>query len=601
MSNSSVIHQLTEVMLMSRNESWPEDEVIGPLSVNRNKILKPGTEYVNKSLSKNNQLNMSVGMNGSDVELDHGEGWMLGTVDLVVVVVYFVGSLGLGLWYGRKHRSDPVDYFLAGRSSSWQLVASSIYASNISSTQLVGMAGSAYTQGIAVYMYEWMASPVLVVMAYVVLPGLIRSQVFTLPELLQLMYCPAARYYFSAINIVINIVMQTAGSLYAGALLLQVLLPNWALWHIMLALGSLAAFYTVLGGLTAVMVTDAVQAVLLLVGSIIMTVAAVMKAGGWNAVVAAQPPGHFSMIRPLGEPSVPWLGLPGVFLLGVYFFAINQFMAQRMLSVRCVEHGQWAAMLTAVLKLLGLFIIVVPGLAARILYPNLSHGDLVYPTLMFDLLPTGLRGLVLSGFLAALMSMLDSTMNGCATLFTMDFIRPAFPNMTQGTLLKVGQVTTVVVMVGAVAWAPQIRHFPMLFQYLQQVLAYTVAPVLALYIVGFFWQGGTPTAAMVTIAIGTIAGLAFFLAIEVFQVLNFHFLYVPSILLVLSIMILVIGSLLDPRHKKVDHLQKRPALWSLKEFREETKALKKKPLWQNYRLQSVVVLILTFAILIAFW
>ncbi|KAK3880210.1 hypothetical protein Pcinc_015279 [Petrolisthes cinctipes] len=593
-------------VLLLRNESQPEYEVNtnNPFSVTVNETLNLAAgsenEYLNVSGS-NESLNLGVGVNGSDVGLEYEEGWVLGTVDIVLVVVYLVGSLGLGLWYGRKHRSDPVDYFLAGRASSWPLVGLSIYASNISSTTLVGLAGSAYKHGLAVYNYEWMATLILVVMAFVMLPGLIRSQVFTLPELLQLMYCPAARYYFSAINIVINIVMQTAGSLYAGALLLQVLLPNWALWHIMLALGSLAAFYTVLGGLTAVMVTDAVQAVLLLVGSIIMTVAAVMKAGGWNAVVAAQPQGHFSIIRPLEDSSVPWLGLPGVFLLGFYFYATNQFMAQRMLSVRSVEHGQWAAMLTGLLKLSGLFVMVLPGLAARVLYPDLTHADLVYPTLLFDLLPTGLRGLVLSGFLAALMSMLDSTMNGVATLFTMDFIRPAFPNITQGKLLLVGQVTTVVVVVVAVAWAPQIQHFPSLFKYMQQILAYSVSPVLALYIVGFFWQGGTPTAAMVTIAIGTIAGLAFFLAIEVFQVLNFHFLYVPSILLVLSIMILVIGSLLDPRHKKVDHLQKRPALWSLKEFREETKALKKKPLWQNYRLQSVVVLILTFAILIAFW
>lgn len=343
-------------------------------------------------------------------------GISLHPIDIGLISAYFVIAIGLGIWFGRKHDTAS-DFFLAGRGMLWPVIGLSLFASNISSTTLVGLAGSAYSTGISVFNYEWMAAVVLVVFAVFFLPAILRAQVYTMPEFLSKRYDDRARTYFSLLTLFLNIVVDTAGGLFAGALLLQMMFPALDIWTTVTVLAIAAGIYTIAGGLAAVMFTDAIQAVLLVIGSVLITIFALEQVGGWDAVVAAVPQDKLSLIRPPGDPGVPWPGLvTGVFLLGFYFWCTNQFMVQRLLAAKNINHGRWGALFAGFLKLPVLFIMVVPGTIAILLYPDIEDPNLVYPTMLVDLLPVGIMGLVLAGFVAALMSQIDSTLNSASTL-----------------------------------------------------------------------------------------------------------------------------------------------------------------------------------------
>lgn len=522
----------------------------------------------------------------------------LGALDVAVIGVYALGIIALGLMVSRR-KATTEDYFLASRSMTWPVIGLSLLASNISSTTLIGLSGAAYATGISVYNYEWMATVVLAFFCVFFLPYLLRSQVYTLPEYLERRYDRRARVYFSALTVFLNIIVDTAGTLYGGALMLKLILPQWPLWQIVAILALAAGAYTVAGGLRAVIYTETVQAVILLTASMFIAVFAFDRAGGWQAVMAAVDPAKLSLIRPLDDPGVPWLGLVlGVPLLGFYFWCTNQFMVQRILSARDERHGRWGALFAGLLKLPVLYLMVLPGTAAILLYPNLERPDLVYPTLIFDLLPSGLIGIVIAGFFAAIMSSIASTFNSAATLVTMDFVRPLRPDADSAALVRAGRITTIVFMVLAVAWAPQIDRFASLWQYLQAVLAYAVPPVCALFLVGLFWRGANARGAMAAILAGLAGGAAmFYWNVMAAQPLGLHFLLVAPLLFVLSGVTMIVASLTAPAPAaaQVDAL-----LWTPAAYRAETESMQGLPWWQNYRVQSLLLLALTAAIVWTF-
>ena len=340
----------------------------------------------------------------------------LETIDIAILIFYLVFILWKGFSYVKTHDSAE-EYFLAGRSLVWPLVGLSLFASNMSSSSLVGLAGSGYETGISVYSYEWMAAVVLILFAVFFLPFYLRSKVYTMPEFLERRYDAKARYYFSALTIIGNIGIDTAATLYAGALVIQIIFPQIELWQSILALAVLSGLYTIAGGLKAVVMTDAFQAVILVIGSIIITVLAFIKVGSWDAIMNVTPLDHFNIIQPANDKFLPWPGLfTGVLLLGFYFWATNQFIVQRALGAKNIKHGQWGALFAGLLKLTVLFIMVFPGLFARVLYPDIEKANLVYPTLLFDLLPPGLLGLVLAGLLAAMMSSIDCHNSICGKI-----------------------------------------------------------------------------------------------------------------------------------------------------------------------------------------
>lgn len=517
--------------------------------------------------------------------------------DAVIVVAYLVGIVGFGVVLSLR-RGSSEDFFLASRASTWPVIGLALLASNISSTTLIGLAGAAYASGISVYDYEWMTGVVLVFFCIFFLPFLLKARLYTMPEFLERRYNGFCRTYFSALTLFLNIVVDTASALYGGSLMLSLIFPHVPLGVIVAALALFAGAYTVAGGLKAVIYTEVVQAVLLLGAATVISVTAFNRAGGWAEVMSRVAPAKLSLIRPLGDPTVPWLGLlTGVPLLGFYFWCTNQFMVQRILSAKDENHGRWGALFAGLLKLPVLFLMVLPGAAALLLYPHLTRPDLVYPTLMFDLLPTGLLGVAVAGFLAALMSSIASTFNSASTLFTMDFVRKARPELSSRALVRVGRAATVGFAVLAVLWAPQIQRFGSLWQYLQRVLAYAAPPIVALYVVGVFWPRANGRGATAAVLAGLVAGVALFVADDLLHLLPLHFLYVAPILFVLAAAVLVGVSLAtapDPAVKT------QGLVWTPALFRAETEALRARPWWSNYRVLGASLLALTAMLVVWF-
>lgn len=523
----------------------------------------------------------------------------LDTIDWLIIIGYFFFIIWRGFSYVKKHESAE-EFFLAGRSLTWPLIGLSLFASNMSSSSLVGLAGSGYETGFAVFSYEWMAAVVLIIFSIFFLPFYLRSKVYTMPEFLEKRYDARSRYYFSGLTVLANIGIDTAATLYAGSLVIQLIFPSVELWQSILALAVLSGLYTIAGGLTAVVYTDAIQAVLLILGSIIVTVLAFIKVGSWEAVKAITPSEHFSVIQPIDDSFLPWPGLfTGVFLLGFYFWATNQFIVQRALGAKDTKHGQWGAIFAGFLKIaIPLFIMIIPGALARVLYPDLEKANLVYPMLLFDLLPAGILGVVLAGLVAAMMSSIDSALNSASTLVTMDFYRKFRPKTTPEGLMWVGRAVTFVFMILAVIWAPQIDKFPTLWEYLQSALSYIVPPIVSLFFMGLFWPRANGHGAFAGILIGVATALFFLIFGNAGWMPEIHFLYIAAILFLVSCLAVVVVSLMTapPPRQVIKELT-----WSASIYSAETKTLQSTPVYFNYRYQSIVLLVFTAIVLALFW
>lgn len=526
----------------------------------------------------------------------------LSTLDLAVILIYVVGIVLLGVWVGRKQDSTD-DYFLAGRSLGWGVIGLSLFASNMSTSSLVGMAGEAYGGvGVAVYNYEWMAGIVLVIFCAFFLPFYIKTGVYTMPEFLERRFDGRSRLYFSGWTVFLNITVDTASALYAGSLVVALLYPDLPIEVSIYSLAILAGLYTILGGLKAVVYTDAVQAVLLLAGSAAVALIgwnAVQDGGGWEAVAAITPDEKLSLILPASDPNLPWPGLlTGVFILGFYFWATNQFMVQRTLAARTLNQGRWGALFAGLLKLPVIFLMVLPGTFARVLYPGLERADAVFPTMVFDLLPNGIRALVLTAMVAAIMSSVDSTLNSASTLVTMDFVKRFRPNATSKQLANVGRLVTLVFMVFAALWAPIILGFDTLWGYLQSFLAYVVPPFVALFVVGVFSKRATSSAAFWSVLAGHAASAALFVLGPVLGVIAVPFLYIPAILLAVSLAVLGAASRAQPAP---DPAHIADVTWTPQMWREDTAALAALPWWQSYRVQGAALVALTVLVVVLFW
>jgi solute:Na+ symporter, SSS family len=522
---------------------------------------------------------------------------LLSRLDWVVVAAYSGGLILLGLLMSRR-RVGPVDYFLASRATHWPVIGLALLASNMSSTALVGLAGGAYALGISVYDYEWSAIVILVFFCLFLLPSIIRSQTYTMPEFLERRYDRRVRLHFALLTLFLNIFVDSAGVLYSGSLVCQLLFPGWPLWSIVAVLAGTAGLYTTLGGLRAVIYTEAVQAVVLLAGALLISIGAFSRAGGWHAVMSGVAPAAVSLIRPVGDPGVPWPGLLlGIPLLGFYYWCTNQSIVQRMLSAKNIDQARWGALFAGLLKLPVLFLIVLPGTCALLLFPKLPRPDLVYPNLILRLLPAGLVGLVVAGFVAATMVSMASMLNSASTLITMDVIRQFKPRLTDQQVVRIGRVTTAALFMVAVAWAPQLELFPSLWQYLQAVLAYAVPPVVALFLVGMFWRGATADGAAATMLVGSLGGVCLFLINVVLHWTHFHFLYAAPLLTAFDAAILVGVSL---RSSAPSDASRDVILWRLEFGHAERLRLKLMPLWQDYRLQAAALLMLTAALVIVF-
>ncbi len=559
------------------------------------------------------------------------EQFQLSYIDIGIMIMYGILIIGYGLYHAKRESSE--EYFLAGRDMTWPIVGIALFAANISSSTLVGLAGDAFQTNVHVYNYEWFAVVVLIFFSIFFLPFYLRSKVYTMPEFLERRYDSRSRYYFSFITIIGNIIIDTAAGLYVGNLILKIIFPELDTWVIIVILAFAAAAYTIPGGLNSVIQTEVIQAILLIFGSCILTYYAFVEVGGWTALVdglnAKNTAGElalnseeiFSLVRPAGDEFMPWTGLLfGVPILGFYFWANNQFMVQRILGAKDLNHGRWGALFAGLLKLPVIFIMVMPGVLAILLYSDLDltalnytlpSGDtctnladcpnMTYPVLLFNLLPTGLLGIVLAGLLAAMMSSVSATFNSASTLITMDFVQKFKPDLTSKQLVKVGQIATLVLVVLASAWAPQIERFGSLFKYLQIVLSFICPPVVAVFILGLFWKRANSTGSFAALMTGFFFAVFLLIskALGLVPFLNeIHFLHMTAYLTILCAVVHVVVSLMTPAP---DSAQISAYIYTKEFFDEDTKSLEGLPWYQNFRILSVLLLIVTMFIVGYFW
>jgi solute:Na+ symporter, SSS family len=433
----------------------------------------------------------------------------MNAADLAVIAVY----AAIVIWVGyrstaRTHTAE--DLFLAARGLGFGVIGLSLFASNISSTTLIGLAGAAYDSGLAVVNYEWMAALVLLFAAFVLVPTYLRGKLRTVPEYVGDKFGEFARRYVAAFMIGLSILVDTAGSLFAGAIVITVFVPGLELLPTVIGLALFAGIYTISGGLRAVMLTDVLQAGALIASSVAITVIVLAQFDfSWTRIVAALPPDRLSLIRPADDPDMPWTGLlTGVPILGLYYWTMNHYIAQRFFAARDLGAAQRGAMLGAALKLLPLFIMVLPGALAVSLFPGLARGDEVYPTLVRELLPAGLRGLAIAGIIAALMSTIDSTINAASAMISFDFLRiDRRPGVSAQRQLLLARGVTAALLVIAVAWAPVIQSFPGLFNYLQQMFAVAAPPIAAVILLATLGLRLAPGAAVSAMICGHVLGV----------------------------------------------------------------------------------------------
>jgi SSS family solute:Na+ symporter len=476
------------------------------------------------------------------------------TLDLAILIGYFAAIFGIGAYFFRRARTST-GYFLADRSVGWIAVGASLFASNISSEHFIGLAGSGASSGLAVGSFEWLAVFMCIALGWVFVPFYLRSGVYTMPEFLERRYGPACRWYLTSISVIAYVVTKISVSLYAGALVLRAVL-GWDFYTSATVMVITTGIYTVFGGLSAVIYTELVQAVVLIAGAVTLTALGLSEAGGFAGLRAALPPDFFHMIKPSSDPAFPWTGIFfGAPILGIWYWCTDQMIVQRVLGAKSEAHARAGALLSGLLKILPVFILVLPGLIARALYPTIN-GDDAYPVLVVKLLPPGLVGFMVAALMAALMSSLAATFNSASTLVTFDVYKTLQPSATEKQLVHVGRVVTVVMVALSMVWVPFIKYLSAeVYIYLQSVQAYISPPIAAVFLIGVFWPRANRYGAIAALLAGAVLGaLRFIFELNkgssfvsesplLSTLVGINFLHFAIVLFVVSVVLLVTVSL----------------------------------------------------------
>ncbi|MDZ7337167.1 MAG: sodium:solute symporter [candidate division KSB1 bacterium] len=496
---------------------------------------------------------------------------MLQTLDWIIIAGYFAVVLGIAWWVIRQRQNTSTEYFLAGRHLGWFIVGASIFASNIGSEHLVGLAGSGATDGVAMAHYELHAW-CLLVLAWVMVPFYMRSRVFTMPEFLQRRYSASARTILSAISLIAYVLTKIAVGIFAGGIVFSVLLPEVrflgmdSFWVGSILVIVLTGIYTILGGLRAVAYTEALQTIVLVVGSILVTLFGLHALGGWETLRAVAGSEMFNLWKPLVPKGVegtwapvleagrmawyfndnyPWVGM--LFcapIIGLWYWTTDQYIVQRALGAPNEQQARRGAICAGFFKLLPVFIFIIPGmivyalavsgkipvLQSQLLGPNgeiiRENAQRAFPLLVAHVLPVGVRGIVVAGLLAALMSSLAGVFNASATLFTIDFYSRFRPEASQRHLVWVGRMATTVMVIIGLFWIPVIRGGKGLYDYLQGVQSYLAPPIFVVFFMGVFWRRMNAKGCVAALLTGFALGL-FRLAVDT-PVKLFHVHYAPG-------------------------------------------------------------------------
>ncbi len=439
--------------------------------------------------------------------------------DLVVIVIYLVGITIVGLLSVRKQKLTGEMYFLAGRSLKWPVVGAALFASNISTIHLVGLAEGGYQHGLVIGNFEWMATFTLILLALVFTPFYFKFNISTLPEYLEKRYCPEARTIMAIMALMAVLLIHIGISLYAGAALLKGFF-NVDVVTSILIISIITAIYTVIGGLKAVVVTETIQTVILLFGAVAVTLYAIVALPEHNIHSFADFKGsikseQLSMLQSNNQHGYNWyafwLGYP---ILGVWYWCSDQTIVQRVLGARDQEQGQKGALFAGLLKILPVFIMVLPGVLGYVLYQDLIGGDAkqALPVLINELIPTGMKGLIAAALLAALMSTIAAALNSSGTLVAMDIVGRIKADISDKNKVRTGRVSAVIVMILAMLWSTQGDKFGSIFEAINKMPAQFLAPpITTVFIWGAFWKRGTKHAAMTTLIAGLSFGLIAFM------------------------------------------------------------------------------------------
>lgn len=483
----------------------------------------------------------------------------LGLIDWFIVGLYFLIIAGISAWSIRKKKESPSSYFLANRNLGWFVIGASILASNVGSEHIVGLAGTAAKSGLAMGHYE-LHSWIVLILGWVFVPFYMRSRVFTMPEFLERRYNSKARWLLSIVQLLSYIIAKVSVTIYAGAVVFNVFL-GIDFWSGAILLIVITGLYTVFGGLHAVMYTEALQAIVLLSGSIILTIIGLEKIGGWDNLSSLVTKDHLNMFLPLSDPDFPWAGILFASpIVGLWYWCTDQHIVQRCLAARDERQARRGTLFASYLKLLPFFIFMIPGLIAYALASTgkiqLPQSDQAFPTLVKALLPVGLRGILAGGVLAALMSSLAAVYNACSTLFTMDIYQKIKPRTTEKELVKVGRITTAAVVVLGMVWIPLMKGISdILYQYLQSVQSYLAPPIAAAFLLGVFSKRINGRGAFTAMAVGfIIAILRIVLELTknhlsgiLYTFATVNFLYFCILLFLFSVAVMVIISLLTEK------------------------------------------------------
>lgn len=442
-------------------------------------------------------------------------------LDWIVIAGYFLLLLGIAAWVILQKQENSEDYFLAGRNMGWFVVGASIFASNIGSEHVVGLAGSGAGDRFPLLIYELHAW-IVILLGWLFLPFYVRSGVFTMPEFLEKRFNPRARWFLSLFSLAAYVLTKVSVTLYAGGIVISTLL-DISFMQGALATVILTGIYTVLGGMRAVVYTETLQAVILVVGAATLTFLGLQAAGGWGSVVTEVGPEYMDMWRSMDDPDYPWHWLVlSSTIVGIWYWCTDQVIVQRVLTAKNITEARRGSIFGAFLKLMPVFLFLIPGVIALVLKQRgeleWDTPDQAFPALMMSVLPAGLRGLVAAGLMAALMSSLASVFNSCSTLFTVDIYKKIRPNTSEKELVRVGRIATAVVVLLGILWVPIIEQLAggSLYSYLQNVQSYIAPPITAVFLLGIFSNRINSNGALVTLFSG-LAIAAIRLILEVFK------------------------------------------------------------------------------------
>ncbi|HEY4735521.1 MAG TPA: sodium:solute symporter [Gemmatimonadaceae bacterium] len=483
----------------------------------------------------------------------------LSLIDIVVIAAYFLLLAAIAYWAAKKEKNVSADFFLASRDVGWLAVGASLFASNIGSEHLVGLAGTGAASGLAVGHFEWLASFILLLLGWLFVPFYLRSGVYTMPEFLERRYNPAARSYFTWVSIVGYVLTKISVTLFAGGIVMRAV-TGFDFWTSAAILIVITGLYTIFGGLRAVIYTEVMQAVVLILGSVTLMFIGLNAVGGWSGLRASVPPDFFSMWKPSNHKDFPWTGVVfGAPILGIWYWCTDQHIVQRVLAAKNIKEARRGTIFAGYLKILPVFIFVLPGIIAAALYQDVRNGqaDSAYPILVTRLLPIGFKGLVLAGMLAALMSSLASAFNSVSTLLTWDVYRKWRPDATEARLVFVGRITTVALVGVGLLWIPMMKYVsPQLYIYLQSVQAYIAPPIAAVFLLGVLSPRLNGRGALSALWTGFVLGFARLLlelgksrltqGSALYWYADINFLHFAALLFVLCSLILIVVSIMSP-------------------------------------------------------